>query len=331
MSNIETLNNFNVLEQAKDIIETEVQSIKDMSGRLDESFVNAIEMMFKCKGRIIVTGMGKSGLIGRKIAATLASTGAPSFFLHPAEGIHGDLGTIMSNDLVLMISNSGKTEEVLKIIPTIKKMGLKLILLTGKVNSPLSDLSDVVLDISVKKEACPIDIVPTSSTTVTLVMGDALCGVLLLKKGFKKENFAFFHPGGALGKRLLLLVDDIMHSGSANAVVSEDRPMKEAILEITAKGLGATSCVNHKGELTGLITDGDLRRAIEKYDRLFEKRAGDIMTKNPVVIKAGKLAAEAVNLMENRPSQLMVLPVVDEQNRPVGIVRVHDLVKAGVT
>ncbi len=321
----------NIISQAKQIIDIEVESIMALSKRLDDKFILAVNIIHECTGRIIITGMGKSGLIGRKIAATLASTGTPSIFLHPAEGVHGDLGIIMPGDVILMISNSGKTDEVLGIVPTVKKMGLKTILMTGDVKAPLANMSDVVLDISVEREACPLDIVPTSSTTVTLVLGDALASVLLLKKGFKKEHFAFFHPGGTLGKRLLLRVDDIMHAGNANPVVHENATMKDAIIEITSKGLGATNCISTDGKLTGIITDGGLRRAIEKYERLLEQPVRDIMTKNPVVIQKGRLAAEAVHLMENRPSQLMVLPVVDEQGLPVGIIRIHDLVKAGVT
>ena len=318
------------LYEAKKVLEIEMNSIGDSIKKLDVNFVKAVELMFDCKGKVIVTGMGKSGLVGRKIAATLASTGTSSIFLHPAEGMHGDLGAIMRNDVVLLISNSGETEEVLKIIPNIKKIGATIISLTGKQNSTLANFSDAVMDVGVKKEACPLNLAPTASTTTTLAMGDALALVLLKKRGFRAEDFAFFHPGGNLGKKLLITVNDVMHSGDANPIISEEKSMKDAIIEITSKRLGVTSVVNDKGTLVGIITDGNLRRAIEKYDGLFEKKVNEIMTKNPIVIETGKLAAEAVHIMEDRPSQINVLPVVDKEMRPIGMLRIHDLVKEGV-
>jgi arabinose-5-phosphate isomerase len=318
------------LYEAKNVLEIEMNSIGDTIKKLDANFVKAVKLMFDCKGRIIVTGMGKSGLVGRKIAATLASTGTPALFLHPAEGMHGDLGALMRNDIILLISNSGETDEILKIIPNIRKMGLKAISLTGNQNSTLSNFSDVVIDVGVKKEACPLNLAPTASTTTTLAVGDALAVVLLKKRGFRSEDFAFLHPGGNLGKKLLVMVDDVMHSGDANPVTSEEKGMKDAIIEITSKRLGATSVVNDKGTLVGIITDGNLRRAIGRYDNLLEKKVREVMTKNPIVIESGKLAAEAVHIMEDRPSQIMVLPVVDKERRPIGMLRVHDLVKEGV-
>ena len=320
-----------LLSEAKEILEIEMNSIGDSIKNLDSNFVNAVELMFDCKGKVIITGMGKSGLVGRKIAATLASTGTPALFLHPAEGMHGDLGTIMSNDVIILISNSGETEEVLKIIPTIKKIGAKVISLTGKQNSTLANYSDVVIDVGVKREACSLNLAPTASTTTTLAMGDALAVVLLKKRGFRSEDFAFLHPGGNLGKKLLITVDDVMHSGDANPVISEDKSMKDAIIEITSKRLGATSVVNDEGYLVGIITDGTLRRAIEEHENLLEKSVKEIMAKNPIAIESGKLAAEAVHIMEDRPSQIMVLPVIDKEGRPIGMLRIHDLVKMGVT
>ena len=317
----------NILDEIRKVLETEMKSIGDLIKKLNNNYVMAVELMFECKGRVVVSGIGKSGLIGRKIASTLASTGTPAFFLDPAEGVHGDLGMIMNGDIALLISNSGETEEILKISPNLKKIGMKIILLTGKPNSSLAKLSDIVLDVGVEKEACPLNLAPTASTTTTLATGDALAVALLEKRGFKPEDFAFLHPGGTLGKKLLLKVDDIMHSGEENPIISEEKSMKEAILEITSKRLGATSIVNDKGILVGIITDGDLRRAIEKYGNLLEKNVKEIMTKNPVVIETGKLAAEAVHIMEDRPSQIMVLPVVDTKRRPIGLLRIHDLVK----
>lgn len=320
-----------VLDEARRVLEIEMNSIGDLIKKLDTNFVKVVELMFECKGRIIVTGIGKSGLIGRKIASTLASTGTPALFLDAVEGVHGDLGMVMRNDVVLMISNSGETEEILKIVPNLKKMGTKMILLTGRPTSTLANFSDIVINVGVKTEACPFNLAPTTSSVTTLAMGDALAVVLLEKRDFKPEDFAFLHPGGHLGKKLLLKVDDVMHSGEDNPVVSEENSMKDAIIEITSKRLGATSVVNDKGILVGIITDGDLRRAIEKYNNLLEKRVEEIMTKKPIAIESEKLAAEAVHIMEDRPSQIMVLPVIDKEKRPIGMLRIHDLVKEGVT
>ena len=319
-----------ILEEAKKVLEIEMNSIGGLIKKLDTNFVKAVELIFDCKGRIIVTGIGKSGLVGRKIASTLASTGTPSLFLDPIEGMHGDLGMIMKGDIGLIISNSGKAEEIIKIIPTLKKMGIKIILLTGRPTSTLANFSDIVIDVKVEREACPFNLAPTASSTTTLAVGDALAVVLLKKRGFRPENFAFLHPGGYLGKKLLLKVDDVMHPGNDNPVIFEEKNMRDAIIEITSKQLGAVSIINNKGILVGIITDGDLRRAIEKYDKLLEKKAKEIMTKNPIVIESGKLAAEAVYIMEDRPSQIMVLPVVDKDRRPIGMLRIHDLVKKGM-
>lgn len=319
-----------ILKEAKKVLEIEMNSIGSLIKKLNTNFVKAVELIFDCKGRIIVTGIGKSGLVGRKIASTLASTGTPSLFLDPIEGMHGDLGMIMKGDIGLIISNSGKAEEIIKIIPTLKKMGIKIILLTGRPTSTLANFSDIVIDVKVEREACPFNLAPTASSTTTLAIGDALAVVLLKKRGFRPEDFAFLHPGGYLGKKLLLKVDDVMHLGNDNPVIFEEKSMRDAIIEITSKQLGAVSIINNKGILVGIITDGDLRRAIEKYDKLLEKKAKEIMTKNPIVIESGKLAAEAVHIMEDRPSQIMVLPVVDKDRRPIGMLRIHDLVKKGM-
>ncbi len=319
-----------VLTEAKRVLDAETQALAVMRDSLDQSFVDAVDMLFACRSRVIVVGIGKSGMIGRKIAATLSSTGTTSFFLHPAEGIHGDLGMVTKEDVIVIISNSGETEEILKIIPNLKRMGNKIILITSKPKSALAKHSDIVLDTHSTEEADPLKIAPTTSTTTALAMGDALASVLILKKGFKKEDFALLHPGGTLGKKLLLTIDDVMHKEEANAIISLKASMKEAVVEISTKGLGATSVVNEEGKLVGIITDGDLRRAIEKFDNLLSKRVDEVMTKGPLVVQSGKLAVEAVRIMEDRPKQIMVLPVVNSKMEPVGMVRIHDLVIAGV-
>ena len=319
-----------ILEEAKKVLQIEKDSIQEVSDKLDESFIEAINVIMECNGRIIIMGVGKSGQVGRKISSTLASTGTPSYFVHPGEGIHGDLGIIAANDVVVLISNSGETEEIIKIIPAIKKMGLTIISMTGKKESTMARYSDVVLDVGVSKEASPLEFVPTSSTTATLAYGDALASVLIQLRGFKSEDFAFLHPGGSIGKRLILKVDDVMHSGKANAIVNETDSMKQAVVEISTKGLGATSVIDNNGRLVGIITDGDLRRALERFDNLLEKDISEVMTRDPIKIESNKLAAEAVHIMENRPSQIMVLPVIDMEGKPIGMVRIHDLVKAGV-
>ena len=275
-------------------------------------------------------GMGKSGLVGRKIASTFASTGTPSFFLHPAEGLNGDFGMLAKEDLIIAISYSGETRELLEVLPLIKRYGNRLITLTGNENSTLSKAGDVNLDIRVKEEACPLGLAPTSSTTATLALGDALAVALMGKKDFKKEDFAILHPGGVLGKRLLLKVEDLMHVGKAFPMVSEKTLMKDAIFEITSKRLGVTAVCNTEGHLMGVITDGDLRRALEKFSDLFNREAIEVMTKNPKWIEKDALAAKAVQRMEEYSiTSLFVFKKAGNQV-PVGIIHLHDLLKAGV-
>lgn len=275
-------------------------------------------------------GMGKSGLVGRKIASTFASTGTPSFFLHPAEGLNGDFGMLAKEDLIIAISNSGETRELLEVLPLIKRYGNRLITLTGHVNSTLSKAADVNLDIHVKEEACPLGLAPTSSTTATLALGDALAIALMGKRDFKKEDFAMLHPGGVLGKRLLLKVEDLMHVGNAFPKVSAKTLMKDAIFEITSKRLGVTAVCNPEGHLVGVITDGDLRRALEKFSDLFNREASEVMTKNPKWIEKDALAAQAVQRMEEFSiTSLFVFNQAGEKI-PVGIIHLHDLLKAGV-
>jgi arabinose-5-phosphate isomerase len=273
--------------------------------------------------------MGKSGIICRKIASTLASTGTPSFFLHAGEGIHGDLGMVMRGDVILAVSNSGETEEILKLIPHFKLNGLKLIVMTGKLDSTLAKAGDVVLDVGVREEACPLGLAPTASTTAAMAMGDALAVVLLEKKEFKEQDFASRHPGGILGRKLLLRVEDLMKKGDEIPLVREETPMKEALFEITSKRLGVTGVVDVEGHLVGVITDGDLRRGLEKKGDIFSLKAAELMTRNPKAIAGEMLAAEAVAVMEQFP--ITSLFILDrESNKPVGVIHLHDIIKAGI-
>jgi arabinose-5-phosphate isomerase len=319
-------------EQAKRVLRIEADAIIALIGRIDDRFEQAVDIVLGCKGRVVVTGMGKSGLIGKKIAATLTSTGTPAQFLHPAEGIHGDLGMVTRGDMIIAISNSGETEEIAKMLPSFKRLGIKVIALTGNMESTLAKNSDVVIDVSVREEACPLGLAPTASTTATLAMGDALAVALLDKRGFKKEDFACFHPGGTLGKRLLLRVTDLMHTGDAIPVVSEETMIKDAIYEISSKKMGVTSVLNAAGKLVGVISDGDLRRWMEKTEKtggnLLTKKAKEIMTKNPKVISKEALAAEAVALMEK--NSITCLMITNNEKKPEGVLHLHDLLKAGV-
>jgi arabinose-5-phosphate isomerase len=319
-------------EQAKRVLTIEAEAVAALVNRIDEQFEKAVEMLLKCKGRVVVTGMGKSGLIGKKIAATLASTGTPALFIHPAESIHGDLGMVTRGDTVIALSNSGETEELALMLPSLKRLGIKIIALTGNIESTLAKNSDVVIDIGVKEEACPLGLAPTASTTATLAMGDALAVVLLDQRGFKQEDFACFHPGGTLGKKLLLRVRDLMHAGDAVPVVSEETLIKDAIYEISSKKMGITAVLNTAGKLVGVISDGDLRRWMEKTEKsgenLLAKKAKDIMTRKPKVANKDALAAEAVALMEK--NSITCLIVSDSSARPEGVIHLHDLLKAGV-
>ncbi|MGH7834801.1 MAG: KpsF/GutQ family sugar-phosphate isomerase [Candidatus Binatia bacterium] len=317
-----------VLRRAREVLEIEARGILALVERLDEVFVRAVEILSGCKGKVVVTGLGKSGLICRKIAATFASTGTPSFFLHAADGVHGDAGMIMKGDIVVAVSNSGETDELLQLLPILKRFGNKLIVLTGNPQSALARAADVVLNVAVKEEACPLGLSPTASTTAALAMGDALAVSLLERKGFREEDFALRHPGGILGRKLLLKVEDLMHRGSDLPIVGEGNAMKETLLEITAKRLGVTGVVNGRGELVGIMTDGDLRRGLETRGDIFHLKAKDLMTRKPKTIAADALAASAVALMEQH--SITSLFIVDLQAKPQGIVHLHDLLKAGI-
>ncbi|MGM0569679.1 KpsF/GutQ family sugar-phosphate isomerase [Marinobacter sp.] len=313
---------------ALNAIDIERQAVEALSGRIDDDFIRACEVIMACKGRVVVTGMGKSGHIGNKIAATLASTGTPSFFVHPGEASHGDLGMITSQDVVLAISNSGNTGEVLTILPLLKRMGAPLISMTGNRDSTLAREAVANLDVSVAKEACPLGLAPTSSTTATLVMGDALAVALLEARGFSAEDFAFSHPGGALGRRLLLRVSDIMHTDDRIPRVRETTPLAGALLEISLKGLGMTTVVNEDGRLVGIFTDGDLRRTLDRSIDIQKTLIRDVMTRHGRVIHEDQLAAEALHIMEEL--KINALPVLNRDEELVGAINMHDLLRAGV-
>jgi arabinose-5-phosphate isomerase len=318
----------NYIASGKRTIEIERDAVHALLERIDVNFEKACDIMLSCKGRVVVTGMGKSGHIANKIAATLASTGTPAFFVHPGEASHGDLGMITPQDVVLAISNSGQTEEVLTILPLIKRMGAPLISMTGKKDSTLSKASDVSLDVSIETEACPLGLAPTSSTTVTLVLGDALAVALLEERGFSAEDFAFSHPGGSLGRKLLLTVEQLMHTGERVPSVSPETTLSEGLFEISRKGFGLTAIVNSENKVEGLFTDGDLRRAFDDKMDLHQTDIGTIMTKNCKTISKEALAAEALRVMEDY--KITGLLVTESDKTLVGVIHMHDLLKAGV-
>ncbi len=317
-----------IREKAKEVIRKEAKAVLDLEKKIDDQFVRAVELILKCRGRVIVSGMGKSGIIGKKIAATLTSTGTAAFFLHPAEATHGDLGMVRKNDVVIAITKSGDTDELYQLFPLFKRLAVPIITLTGNPKSPVAEKSDVVIDVSVGEEACPYNLIPTSSTTATLVMGDALAIALLDERHFSSEDFALLHPGGQLGRKLLLKVSDIMHTGDQIPVVSEETNMKDVILEMTSKRLGTTTVINGKGELVGIFTDGDLRRLVERTDEIFTLKAKQAMNKNPKIIDGEELAAKALNMMESH--SITSLIITNGKKEPVGIVHLHDILKAGV-
>lgn len=316
------------ITRAKKVLEIEAEAIKELRKRINSDFAKIIDKVSKIKGRVIVTGMGKPGFIAQKISATLSSTGTPSLFLHPAEALHGDLGRVTKDDCVIALSNSGETEEICKLLPIIKKIGVLLISIVGNPNSTLAKNSDFILNTKVKKEACSLGLAPTTSTTAMLAMGDALAVALLDRKGFKEKDFAFFHPGGNLGKRLLLRVEDIMRAGQANPLVKENALVKDVLLKITKARAGSASVVGKKGKLTGIFTDGDLRRHMDSKVNIANKKVKDVMTKSPVTIKKHKLAAEAFQIL--RSKKIDEIPVVDNKGKPIGLVDVQDLLKAGL-
>ena len=314
---------------AQAVLETEAQAVQALKARIDDGFVRACTHILACEGRIVVTGMGKSGHIGDKIAATLASTGTPAFFVHPGEASHGDLGMITAKDVVLALSNSGETDEILLILPIIKRLGIPLITLTGNPRSRLALAAEANLDVSVEKEACPLGLAPTASTTAALAMGDALAVALLESRGFTEEDFARSHPAGTLGRRLLLRIEDLMHTGEAIPCVESNASLSEALLEISRKGLGMTTVVDPVGQLLGIFTDGDLRRLLDHGEvRIHDLRVADVMHPKVSSVQADILAAEALRIMDEK--RINALPVVDQQGRLVGALNMHDLLRAGV-
>jgi arabinose-5-phosphate isomerase len=324
----DTLDPEQLLARGRRVLATEVAAVDALQGRLDAAFVTACRLLHGCKGRVVVTGMGKSGHIGNKIAATLASTGTPSFFLHPAEASHGDIGMITPDDVVMAISNSGETAELLTILPVIKRLGVPLIVMTGRARSTLAKAAAAVLDVSVAEEACPHNLAPTASTTATLAMGDALAVAVLEARGFSEHDFARSHPGGALGRRLLLHVEDVMRTGEQLPSVAPDTSLRDGLLEISRKGLGMTAIVDEQQRVIGIYTDGDLRRALDHPIDLKTTRMRDVMTPNPKTISPRRLAAEAVHMMQTH--HITQLLVVDERNVLAGALNVHDLFRAGV-
>ena len=318
-----------ILSRAAEVLRTEAEGLLSVIDRLDKNFVRAVEIIKHCKGKVVVTGVGKSGLICAKIAATLSSTGTPAFFLHSGDALHGDLGMVMRDDVVVAVSNSGETDEILKLLPHFKHHGLMLIVITGNPESTLAKAGEVVLDVRVKEEACPLGLAPTTSTTVTLAMGDALAVILLEQKRFNEADFAMRHPGGMLGRKLLLRVEDLMYRGERLPLVQETTTVKDALFEITAKRLGVTGVINHKQQLVGVLTDGDLRRGLESKGQILDLATRDLMTRNPKTIPAETLASEAVAVMEKFP--ITSLFVLEHGNKkPVGIVHLHDLIKSGL-
>ncbi len=318
-----------IIETGRDVLATESGAVASLSRNLGEEFVQAVNLLCRAKARVIVIGMGKSGLVGKKIAATLASTGTPAFFLHPAEAGHGDLGMVTERDVIIAISNSGETAELTGIVPFLKRFGIKLLSMTGNPHSTLAKISDVTLDISVKEEACPMGIVPTASTTAAMAMGDALAVALLNKRGFKEEDFAFFHPGGSIGKKFFIKVKDLMHTGDRLPKVFLDTPVSKAVIEMSSKRLGHAIVLNKNGTVAGVITDGDVRRGLEKWGgRLFRLSAEKVMTKNPKTISGEELAAKALSIMDTHAITALLVP--DDKGKPVGIVHLHDILREGI-
>jgi len=317
-----------LLSLAKNVFDIEARAISGLKRGLGKSFEVAVRLLFNCSGRVVVTGMGKPGFIGRKISATLSSTGTPSVFMHPAEAIHGDLGLLKREDVVLAISNSGETEEITKLLSTIKKIGSRLIAMTGNSRSTLARYADVVLSIEIKKEACPLNLAPTASTTAALAMGDALALAVLDLRGFKPDDFAFLHPGGSLGKKLLR-VKDVMRKGKAHAIVSEKTSVQNALIAITRSRSGSCTVIDGKGRLVGIFTDGDLRRRLESDGRnLLSTQVGKVATKRPLNISENKLAAEALQILRDR--KIDELPVINDGKKVVGLLDVQDLLKVGL-
>lgn len=319
----------NLIDIAKKVLKIEADAVTGLIEKLDSSFEKAVTMIYKSTGRVVVTGMGKSGLVGKKIAATLSSTGTPAFFMHPAEASHGDLGMVTSDDVIIAITNSGETEEVINLLPFLKRFNVTLIALTGNANSTLSKAADAVLDVSVKEEACPLGFIPTSSTTAALAMGDAIAVAILIKRGFKEEDFACYHPSGTLGKKLLTTVKDLMHTGQDLPLISMSTSLTEALIEISSKRLGMTIVADNDKRILGIITDGDIRRGVEKWGKsFFDMDIQDVMSGNPKLITQDELATKALSIMEQY--SITSLLITDEKKRAIGVIHLHDILKKGI-
>jgi len=318
-----------IIDIAKRVLRAEAEAILALTERLGKDFDRAVDLLYSSRGRVVITGMGKSGLVGKKIAATFASTGTPAFFLHPAEAGHGDLGMVTPEDVIIAISNSGETDELIQLLPYLKRFNVSIISLTGNHESTLSRAADITIDISVREEACPLGIVPTASTAAAMAMGDALAVALLMKRGFQASDFACLHPGGSLGKKLLITVKDLMHTAEALPVTSPETPMLQAIVDISSKRLGVTVITGFNQEILGIITDGDLRRGIEKWGKaFFDMRAGEVMTRNPRTIGEEELAAKALSVMERHSITALVVP--DHEGRIRGIIHLHEILRKGI-
>ena len=325
------MNNSTIKEKAIETLEIEAAAVQKLTEHIDDEFIAALQCILDCKARVIITGMGKSGHVGRKIAATLASTGTPSFFLHPAEAFHGDLGMVTEQDVVIAISNSGESSEIVNILPIIRRIGATIIAMSGRRESQLGQFADYFIDISVEREACPLGLAPTASTTATLAMGDAIAMALMSCRNFTSQDFALFHPGGALGRRLLLTVKNVMHTDDDNPLIHKGKTAKDALFVMTDKGLGAASVIDDDGKFLGLITDGIIRRALAKDNNFLDEPVESIMFTSPLIIAPDKMAAQALHVMEqHKPNPVTVLPVIDAENRPIGMVHLTDLLRQGV-
>jgi arabinose-5-phosphate isomerase len=322
--------NRDLLERARAVFHAEAAAIAALEGRLDERFSQAVEMLVGCSGRVITTGVGKAGIIAHKVAATLSSTGTPALYLHPAEGVHGDLGVVTTDDVVLALSYSGESDEVVRLLPSLHRVGASLVVLTGNTESTLASAASVVLDVQVESEACPLGLAPTASAAAMLAMGDALAMAAMEARGFTKDDYALYHPAGALGRRLTLRVSDIMRTGDQMAVVLQDRPLLETMLAISKAGAGAAFLVDEAGVLVGLITEGDIRRAIIHDRESLDRPGRDVMIRNPLVIVGDPLAAEALDIFQEFPKPVGDAPVVDAEGRPVGLLMLKDLLRSGI-
>lgn len=319
----------NLIDIAKKVLKIEADAVSGLIERLNSSFEKAVTMIYKSTGRVVVTGMGKSGLVGKKIAATLSSTGTPAFFMHPAEASHGDLGMVTSDDVIIAITNSGETEEVINLLPFLKRFNVTLIAVTGNADSTLSKAADAVIDVSVKEEACPLGFVPTSSTTAALAMGDAIAVAILIKRGFKAEDFACYHPSGTLGKKLLTTVKDLMHAGEGLPLISMSTSLTEVLMEISSKRLGMTIVADNNKKILGIITDGDIRRGVEKWGKsFFDMDIQTVMSRNPKSISQDELATKALSIMEQY--SITSLIIADEKKRAIGVIHLHDILKKGI-